>query len=114
MLKQIRSLKEMIGARNTADGMIHATKKSMADAGDKLTDEEKAPVEAAISGLEEALKGDDKDEITVKTTALTEASAKIAEKLLQPQMPVRMRLIQVQIQILQNKMMMLSMLSLKK
>ena len=61
--------------------MIHATKKSMADAGDKLTDEEKAPVEAAISGLEEALKGDDKDEITAKTTALTEASAKIAEKL---------------------------------
>ena len=76
-----KKFEEMIGARNTADGMIHATKKSMADAGDKLTDEEKAPVEAAISGLEEALKGDDKDEITAKTVALTEASAKIAEKL---------------------------------
>ena len=76
-----KKFEEMIGARNTADGMIHATKKSMADAGDKLTDEEKAPVEAAISGLEEALKGDDKDEITAKTAALTEASAKIAEKL---------------------------------
>ena len=76
-----KKFEEMIGARNTADGMIHATKKSMADAGDKLTDEEKAPVEAAISELEEALKGDDKDEITLKTTALTEASAKIAEKL---------------------------------
>ncbi len=76
-----KKFEEMIGARNTADGMIHATKKSMADAGDKLTDEEKAPVEAAISELEEALKGEDKDEITAKTTALTEASAKIAEKL---------------------------------
>ncbi|MEC8126324.1 MAG: molecular chaperone DnaK [Pseudomonadota bacterium] len=76
-----KRFEEMIGARNTADGMIHATKKSMADAGDKLTDEEKAPVEAAISELEDALKGDDKDEITAKTTALTEASAKIAEKL---------------------------------
>ena len=76
-----KMFEEMIGARNTADGMIHATKKSMADAGDKLTDEEKLPVEAAISELEEALKGDDKDEITAKTTALTEASAKIAEKL---------------------------------
>ena len=76
-----KKFEEMIGARNTADGMIHATKKSMADAGDKLTDEEKAPVEAVISELEEALKGDDKDEITAKTTALTEASAKIAEKL---------------------------------
>jgi molecular chaperone DnaK len=76
-----KKFEEMIGARNTADGMIHATEKSMADAGEKLTDEEKAPVEAAISELEEALKGDDKDEITAKTTALTEASAKIAEKL---------------------------------
>ena len=76
-----KKFEEMIGARNTADGMIHATKKSMVDAGEKLTDEEKAPVEAAISELEEALKGDDKDEITAKTTALTEASAKIAEKL---------------------------------
>ena len=76
-----KKFEEMIGARNTADGMIHATKKSMADAGDKLTDEEKAPGEAAISELEEALKGEDKDEITAKTTALTEASAKIAEKL---------------------------------
>ena len=76
-----KKFEEMVGARNIADGMIHATKKSMADAGDKLTDEEKVPVEAAISELEEALKGDDKDEITAKTTALTEASAKIAEKL---------------------------------
>jgi len=76
-----QKFEEMVGARNIADGMIHATKKSMADAGDKLTDEEKVPVEAAISELEEALKGDDKDEITSKTTALTEASAKIAEKL---------------------------------
>jgi molecular chaperone DnaK len=76
-----KKFEEMIGARNTADGMIHATKKSMADAGDKLTDEEKALVEAAIAELEEALKSDDKDQITAKTTALTEASAKIAEKL---------------------------------
>jgi molecular chaperone DnaK len=76
-----KKFEEMIGVRNTADGMIHATKKSMADAGDKLTDEEKAPVEAAIVELEEALKSDDKDQITAKTTALTEASAKIAEKL---------------------------------
>ena len=76
-----RQFEEMISARNTADSMIHATKKSMADAGEKLTDEEKAPVESAISELEEALKVDDKDQIIAKTSALTEASAKIAEKL---------------------------------
>ena len=76
-----KQFEEMISARNTADSMIHATKKSMADAGEKLTDEEKAPVESAISELEEALKADDKDQIMAKTSALTEASAKIAEKL---------------------------------
>jgi molecular chaperone DnaK len=76
-----KKFEELISARNTADGMIHATKKSMAEAGDKLTDDEKAPVEAAIAELEEALKSDDKDAITAKTTVLTEASAKIAEKL---------------------------------
>ncbi len=76
-----RKFEEMISARNTADGMIHATKKSMTEAGDKLSDDEKAPVEAAIADLEEALKGDDKDAIAAKTSALTEASAKIAEKL---------------------------------
>ena len=76
-----KQFEEMISARNTADSMIHATKKSMVDAGEKLTDEEKAPVESAISELEEALKADDKDQIMAKTSALTEASAKIAEKL---------------------------------
>jgi molecular chaperone DnaK len=76
-----KKFEELISARNTADGMIHATEKSMAEAGDKLTDDEKAPVKAAIAELEEALKADDKDAITAKTTVLTEASAKIAEKL---------------------------------
>ena len=76
-----KQFEELINARNTADGMIHATKKSMAEAGDKLSAEEKAPVEAAITELEEALKTEDKESITAKTTALTEASAKIAEKL---------------------------------
>ena len=76
-----KQFEELINARNSADGMIHATQKSMAEAGDKLSAEEKAPVEAAITELEEALKTEDKESITAKTTALTEASAKIAEKL---------------------------------
>ena len=61
--------------------MIHATKKSMEEAGDKLTDEEKAPVETALTELEEALASEDTETITAKTIALTDASAKIAEKL---------------------------------
>ncbi len=76
-----REFEELIAARNAADGMIHATRKSMTEAGDKLTEDEKAPVETAIAELEEALKADDKEQIQAKTTALTDASAKIAEKL---------------------------------
>jgi len=75
-----KKLRELVDARNTADGMIHATEKSMKDLGDKIDADEKAKVEAAISELKEAIKGDDKDLIEAKTTALTEAAGKIAEK----------------------------------
>jgi molecular chaperone DnaK len=72
---------ELVSTRNTADGMIHATTKSMKELGDKLSEDEKAPIEAAIKELEEAMKGEDKDLIEAKTQALTEASGKMAEKL---------------------------------
>ncbi len=72
---------ELVTARNTADGMIHATRKSMEELGDKLEAGEKESIEAAIKDLEEALKGDDKDNIEAKTKALTDASGKMAEKL---------------------------------
>jgi len=71
---------ELVSARNTAENMIHATKKSMEDMGDKLEDEEKTAIESAIKDLEESLKGDDKDDIEAKTKALTDASAKMAEQ----------------------------------
>jgi molecular chaperone DnaK len=75
-----KKLRELVDARNAADGMIHATEKSMKDLGDKIEADEKAKVEAAISELKEAIKGDDKDQIEARTTALTEAAGKIAEK----------------------------------
>jgi molecular chaperone DnaK len=72
---------EMVSARNQAENLIHATKKSMTELGDKLEADEKSNIEAAIADLEEALKGNDKDAIDAKTQALTEASAKMAERL---------------------------------
>lgn len=72
---------EMVTVRNTAENLIHATKKSMTELGDKLEADEKTSIEAAIADLEEALKGDDKDAIEAKTKALSEASAKMAERL---------------------------------
>ena len=76
-----KQFEELIQARNTADGMIHATKKTLEEAGDKATAEEKAAIEKAIADLEDALKGDDKADIEAKTNALTEASATLAQKM---------------------------------
>ena len=76
-----KKFEEMVTVRNTADGMIHATKKTVEEAGDKATDEEKEAINTAIAELEEALKGSDKDAIEAKTTALTEASSALAQKM---------------------------------
>jgi molecular chaperone DnaK len=76
-----KKFEEMVMVRNTADGMIHATKKTVEEAGDKATDEEKEAINAAIAELEEALKGNDKEAIEAKTTALTEASSALAQKM---------------------------------
>jgi molecular chaperone DnaK len=77
-----RKFHELIGARNQADSMIHATKKSMEELGDdKLEPGEKEAIEAAIKDLEEVMKGDDKEAIEAKTKALAEASGKMAERL---------------------------------
>jgi molecular chaperone DnaK len=71
---------ELVDARNQADNLIHATRKSITDLGDQVTEEEKTQVETAIKELEEVMKGDDKDAIEAKTKVLVEASGKIAEK----------------------------------
>jgi molecular chaperone DnaK len=71
---------ELVTARNHADALIHATRKSMAELGDKLEASEKEQVEAAIKDLEEVMKGEDKDAIEAKTATLTQASGKIAER----------------------------------
>ncbi|HSI22684.1 MAG TPA: molecular chaperone DnaK [Methylophilaceae bacterium] len=80
-------LRELVDARNAADGMVHSVKKSLSEYGDKLDDDEKAKIEAAITEVEEALKGDDKDAIEAKTNALMEASHKLAEKVYAQQQP---------------------------
>lgn len=76
-----RKFEELVTARNTADGMIHATRKTLEEAGDKVEESEKSAIEAAISELEEALKGDDKDAIDTKTQKLTEASSALAQRM---------------------------------
>lgn len=76
-----RKFEELVTARNTLEGLVHATKKTLEEAGDKATAEEKSAIEAAIGQAEEAVKGDDKDKIEAATKALTDASGSLAQKL---------------------------------
>jgi len=70
---------ELVQARNSADGMAGSIKKQMEEAGDALPADEKEKIEAAISELETATRGEDKAEIEAKTQALIEASSKLME-----------------------------------
>jgi len=76
-----KKFEELIAARNTADGLAHATKKTLKEAGDKVTEDEKGKIESAITALEEATKTDDLAEIEAKTKDLTEASSDLAQKM---------------------------------
>ena len=72
---------EMVQARNQAEAMINSVKKSVTEHGDKLDEAEKTAIDDATKALEEALKGEDKDDIEAKTTALMMASQKLGEKM---------------------------------
>jgi len=77
-----RKFHELVAARNHADTMIHATRKSIEQLGDeKLELGEKDRIESAIKELEEAMKGEDKERIDALTKSLGDASAKMAERL---------------------------------
>ena len=80
-----RKAHELVDARNRADALIHASEKTLKDLGDKVEGAERAEVESAISELKEAVKSDDKGRIETKTEALTERSAKIAQRVYQEQ-----------------------------
>jgi len=70
---------ELVQARNQADGMVHATRTQITEAGEELPAEDKEKIEAALTELETAIKGDSKEEIEAKQQAAIEASAKLME-----------------------------------
>jgi len=82
-----RQARELVDARNQADNLIHAVKKSLTEHGDKVEAGEKSRIESAIKEAEEAIKGSDKAVIEARTKALTEASHKLAEKMYAQQQP---------------------------
>ncbi len=75
-----RKFRELIDARNQAEGLVHGVEKSLEDLGDKVTDDDKSSIQTALDELKEALKGDDKEVIEAKSKTLAEASSKLAEQ----------------------------------
>jgi molecular chaperone DnaK len=75
-----RKFDQLVTARNQADGLIHSMEKSLRELGDKVSEDEKKPVEEAIKELREVLDGDDKAAIDDKTQKLSEAAAPIIQK----------------------------------
>ena len=73
--------KEAVEVKNRAETMIFQIEKSLSEAGDKFTDDDKAPVNAAIEKLKETVKGGNVDEIKADTEALEKAFYPLAEKL---------------------------------
>ncbi|MBT3426140.1 MAG: molecular chaperone DnaK [Gammaproteobacteria bacterium] len=80
-LEDDRKFEELVSARNAADALIHATKKTLTEAPEDVSDEEKSAIEAAVTDLEEANRGSDKDDIEAKTQTLSEVSSALAQKM---------------------------------
>ncbi|MGH6781585.1 MAG: Hsp70 family protein, partial [Sphingomonadaceae bacterium] len=82
-----KRFRELVDTRNHADALVHATEKALKDLGDKVTPEERAAIEAAISDLRGVLKGDDKAAIERKAEALAKASAPVVQRAYQGAAP---------------------------
>ena len=80
-----KKFRERVDARNQAEGLIHAAEKTLAEAGEKVSGEERLAVENAVTDLKAVLDDGDKEAIETKTAALAEASASVAQKLYESQ-----------------------------
>jgi molecular chaperone DnaK len=80
-----RKFRELVDVRNQADGLIHASEKTLTDLGEKASGEERLQIENAVADLKSALEGDDKEQIEAKTAALAEASSGLAQRLYEQQ-----------------------------
>ena len=80
-LKGKKEQKDAIDARNEAVSLVYQTEKSLGELGGKISDSEKAPVEAALNKLKETLKGSDVEAIKADAEALMQAFYAGAEKM---------------------------------
>ena len=77
--------RESVEAKNQAEAMIHSTEKSLAEHGDKVSEEDKTAIEVAMTELKTALEGDEAEDITAKAQVLAEASMKMGQAIYEAQ-----------------------------
>ena len=82
-----KKLKEAVEIKNRAESMIFQSEKTLSDIGDKVTEDDKAPVREALDKLKETVKSDNIDAIKADTEALEQAFYKLSEKLYAQQAP---------------------------
>jgi molecular chaperone DnaK len=80
-----KKFEELVKTKNNADMLVHATRKTISESGDKLTDEEKDQVENAVKSLEEAIKGENVDSIEASTKELNDVLTPLTQKLYTPE-----------------------------
>jgi len=75
-----RKFHETVTARNQADAMVHSTRSTLKEMGDKIGEDDRKKIEDAIEGVEQAMKQDDKEAIEAATSRLTEAAQVIYQQ----------------------------------
>lgn len=78
-----RKFHELVDVRNKADNLVHATEKSLAELDEKVGEDERNEIRAAMEAVQEALTSNDKDDIEAKSTTLADLSGKLAERVYQ-------------------------------
>lgn len=73
--------KEMVEVKNQAEALVHGTEKNLSEHGDKISEEDKSAIEAAVADLKTALESEDADDIKAKTEALAQVSMKLGEQI---------------------------------
>jgi len=76
-----KKFEELVKAKNNADMLVHATRKTIEEAGEKITQEEKDNVEASLKNLEESIASDNVESIESATKNLNEVLTPLTQKL---------------------------------
>ncbi len=80
-----RKKRELVDAKNQAEALIHTTEKTLSEAGENISAEDKKSVEEAVAALRTAVENEDLEDIKAKTEALSQASSKLGEAMYRAQ-----------------------------